>query len=86
MSEKKPYTVTITQNNTGEVETYDTNVVIMAADAGDKGTCQVSLVHGASAFEVAATLMALRNSDTQVRKEFPGVNTLLTLYQDQHEE
>lgn len=75
MSKKMPFTLTVTRNETGETETYDTNVV-MAGISVDDGTQMVCMIKNASPFDIAGALFALRGIEKielQEHPEFAGL-------------
>ena len=77
MSKKKPFTITIARNDTGECKSYDTGLVVAAIDFDDT-TLRITAVDGAESIDVAAVVVTLRKIDKLLREEYPSVNLLLT--------
>ena len=76
MSEKKPFTITIPRNDTGEYESYDTNLAVAAIDYDD-ATLRIIAIDGTNSVAIAAAILTLRKIDNLLRKEYPEVVCLL---------
>ena len=74
--EKKPFSITITRNETGETETFESNA-IMAGISVDTGTQMVCMVKSASSQDVAGALYALRGLVKIQLQEHPELVGLL---------
>lgn len=76
MSEKKPFTVTFTDNETGEVNSYDTNLVLTAIVEGD-GTRQICMGKSTDMGDLAYAISGLSQIASRLIDEHPSVLCLL---------
>lgn len=72
MSEKKPFTVTFTDNETGEVNSYDTNLVLTAIVEGD-GTRQICLGKSTDTGDLVYAISGLSQITSRLIGEYPSV-------------
>ena len=74
--EKKPFSIAITRNETGETETFEANA-IMAGISVDAGTQMICMVKNASPYDMAGALYALRGLVKIHLQEHPELVGLL---------